>query len=142
MSDDVLLYDWSTQFVGGSPGALKLVEETVPWSPARCEFRAEELLCTWVNHVRYSGRANTLPVSRSTAPTPPPKSLSPDPAQVELEKYANKVRDVSNQLGDASNRALDFVKQGSQSNGVPPARAMPSAYHGRLMELHELCRLV
>lgn len=38
LSDDVLLYDWTTQFVGGSPGTLKLVEETVPWSPARCEL--------------------------------------------------------------------------------------------------------
>jgi len=97
------------------------------------------------NRVYYrSGRAATLPVSRSTAPTPPPKSSSPDPAQIELEKYANKVREVSTQLGDASNRALDFVKQGSQSNGtgVPPARAVPSVYHGRLMELRELCRLV
>jgi hypothetical protein len=143
LSDDVLLYDWATQFVGGSPGTLKLVEETVPWSPARCELStAAVAIHLGIDCVCYSGRASTLPVSRSTAPTPPPKSSSPDPAQVELEKYASKVREVSTQLGDASNRALDFIKQGPQSNGVPPARAMPSVYHNRLMELRELCRFV
>lgn len=38
LCDDVLLYDWSTQFVGGPPGSLKVIEKGAPWSPARCEL--------------------------------------------------------------------------------------------------------
>lgn len=36
LSDDVLLYDWSTQFSVGPPGPLKVIEQGAPWSPARC----------------------------------------------------------------------------------------------------------
>lgn len=37
LSDDVLLYDWSAQFLAGHPGGLKVVDQSVPWSPARCK---------------------------------------------------------------------------------------------------------
>lgn len=39
--DDVLLYDWSTQFVTGPPGTLKVMEQGAPWSPARCKPRVQ-----------------------------------------------------------------------------------------------------
>lgn len=38
LSDDVLLYDWSKQFVDGNPGPMKAMEDDVPWSPARCKL--------------------------------------------------------------------------------------------------------
>lgn len=75
--------------------------------------------------------------------------MTPDASQIELERYARKLRDASVRLGDASTEALEFAKEGSSRNGsstpsvgVPPGRALPSSYHSRLMELRELCRFV
>lgn len=158
LDSSVVNYDWSTQLVGGSPGAIKLVQVAPTWSQAGCKWIHDHspsivLGCKSL----YLGRSSTIPVSRSTAPTPVSKSRSgsvsvtippPDTGRADLEKLANKIRDASVQLGDASNKALEFVKQ-APPNGLQNGRsrtsstfggAVPSPYFSRLMELRELCR--
>jgi hypothetical protein len=114
----------------------------------------------------HLGRNSMIPVSRSTAPSPAPgnarsgsgagsnpSSLSSDSTRADLEEYANKVRNASTRLGDASSKAFDLLSKASSNGGFPGSKvkmengngataAVPSPYFAKLMELRELCRSV
>lgn len=74
LSDDVLMYDWSSQFVGGPPGTLKQTEQGVPWSPARCEcsIRSKFRIATFSYRPERSLSVTQGVRGPSPSPDPPP----------------------------------------------------------------------
>ncbi|KAF9516012.1 hypothetical protein BS47DRAFT_1327727 [Hydnum rufescens UP504] len=113
ITDRILKFDWSKQFPDVATSAPGVI-------PARQQL----------------GARGKRPAPRMPAAPPTPLPITPPPdGRKELETYANKLREVSLHLNQASANTLDALRQeAGHFNG-----SSPSVYADKLQDLKKLC---